>query len=111
MKLIEQMDCWIETEQSIVRAQLMREDVARLRKLVSLVESAGTETAYAKDGLYIGWTQGDFTTHQLKEEIQGLMSAVYAHETGGRSEVQNQAVYDAWIAFHNARVEKLVHCK
>lgn len=111
MQLISQMHHWIETSESRVHAQLLREDVARLEKLIALVDSSANEAACLKDGLYIGWTQGDFTTYQLKPEIEALIAAVYAHETTGRTEDLNRATQTTWVAFHNARIEKLVHCK
>lgn len=110
MHLIEDMERWIETEESLFRAQLLREDVARLRKLFTLAQSQETFEAYAKEGLYIGWTQGDFHTHQLKDTIEALMAAVHAYETGGRGDEQDRAVREAWAVFHRTRLEKLVHC-
>lgn len=110
MHIIEEMESRIEGEESMFQAQLLREDVARLRKLTSLAQSEETFEAYAKKGLYIGWTQGDIHTHQLKDTINTVMTAVHAYETGGRDDEQDRAVREAWAVFHRTRLEKLVHC-
>jgi hypothetical protein len=110
MHLVEELQSWIDAEESLFRAQLLREDMARLGKLAELAQSQESYEGYAKEGLYIGWTQGDFHTQLLKEPIEALMAAVHAYETGGRTDVQDQAVRQAWGVFHRMRLDKLVHC-
>jgi hypothetical protein len=104
------MEQRLEAEESLFREQLLREDIARLRKLESMAREHATLEAFAKAGLYIGWTQGDFRTHELKEPIQALLAAFHAHETGGRSDEQDRALRAAWEAFDRLRMEKLLGC-
>ena len=110
MHLVKEMERRLETEESLFRAQLLREDIARLRKLVSMAREHETLEAFAKAGLYIGWTQGDFRTHELKPSIEALLAALFAYEAGGRSDAQDRSVRAAWQAFDRERMEKLLGC-
>ncbi len=110
MLLIEELEARLETEESPFRAQLLREDIARLRKLVSMAGAHGTAESFAKDGLYIGWTHGDFRTHELKDTIQALLAALYAYETGGRAAALDRPLRAAWEAFDRDRMTKLLGC-
>ena len=80
MKLIADLEALIEKEQSLFRAQLLREDVARLRKLQELARTAKDREAFKKSGIRIGWTQGDARTHELREPLERLLAALYARE-------------------------------
>lgn len=110
MHLIEELERRLETEQSVFRAQLLREDLARLSKLRAMARDGDTLAAFVKEGLYIGWTQGDFRTHELKTEIETVLAALYAYETGGRTDELDTAVRGAWQAFDRERMEKLIGC-
>ena len=102
MKLIEDLESLVAKEPSMFRAQLLREDVARLRKLQALVESAPDLEAFKKAGMRIGWTQGDARTHELAEPLTRLLEAVYAS--------REEELLPAWEALHRARMERLVGC-
>jgi hypothetical protein len=66
---------------------------------------------FAKAGLYIGWTEGDFRTHELKELIEALLAALYVYETGrGHSNKQDLALRAAWADFNRERMENLLGC-
>ena len=110
MHLVEEMARRLEAEESPFRAQLLREDIARLGTLASLAREHETFETFAKAGLYIGWTQGDFRTHELKAPIEALLAAFYAYETGGRGEAQDRSLRTAWQAFDRERMEKLLGC-
>ncbi len=69
-----------------------------------------TLEAFAKAGLYIGWTQGDFRTDELKAPIEALLAAIRAYETDGRSDRRDGAVRAAWRPFDCERMEKLLGC-
>lgn len=107
MKLIEDLESLIAKEPSMFRAQLLREDVARLRKLQSLAAAAPDAAAFRKAGARIGWTQGDARTHELGEPLERLLAAVYAFEKDSAPEAP---IIEAWEALHRARMEKLVGC-
>jgi hypothetical protein len=102
MQLIEDLTRWVAKEPSLFRAQLLREDIARLRKLQELAKSAPDAEAFRKSGMRIGWTQGDARTHELREPLVRLLDAVYAS--------QEEEISLAWEALHRARMEKLVGC-
>ena len=110
MSLVTEMEQRLEAEESPFRAQLLREDIARLRRLESLAREHADLESFAKEGLYIGWTQGDFRTHELKAPLEALLAAFHAYETGGRSDEQDRALHAAWANFDRERMEKLLGC-
>ena len=107
MQLIEDLLGLAAKDQSLFRSQLLREDVARLRKLQELARTAADEAAFLKSGMRIGWTQGDARTHELREPLERLLAAVYAFEKGAAAEAP---IAEAWDALHRARMERLVGC-
>ena len=102
MELIARLEALVEKEESLFRAQLLREDIARLRKLQALAESAPDLEAFKRAGMRIGWTQGDARTHELAEPLARLLEAVYAS--------REEQLLPAWEALHRARMERLVGC-
>lgn len=110
MHLIEELDSAVGAERSMFRAQLLREDVARLRRLAALAGDCPDLASFLKQGLYAGWTQGDFRTGELKGSIEAVLTAFYAYRTGGRTDAQDRALRAAWDAFDRERIEKLVGC-
>lgn len=102
MRLVARLEALLEKEESLFRAQLLREDIARLKKLEALAKSAADAEAFEKAGMRLGWTQGDARTHELREPLVRLLHAVYAS--------QEEETLLAWEALHRARMEKLVGC-
>jgi hypothetical protein len=102
MELIARLESLVAREESLFRAQLLREDIARLEKLEALAKSAPDAEAFRKAGMRIGWTQGDARTHELREPLERLLDAVYAS--------RDEEIFPAWEALHRARMEKLVGC-
>ena len=102
MQLLEKLSAVLAVESSLFQAQLLREDIARLRKLQELAKSAPDAEAFKKAGMRIGWTQGDARTHELREPLVRLLDAVYAS--------QEEEIFLAWEALHRARMERLVGC-
>jgi hypothetical protein len=102
MELIARLESLMAKEDSLFRAQLLREDIARLNKLEALAKSAADAEAFRKAGLRIGWTQGDARTHEIREPLVRLLDAVYAS--------RDEEIVAAWEALHRARMEKLVGC-
>ncbi|MCF6220875.1 MAG: hypothetical protein L3J65_07160 [Robiginitomaculum sp.] len=110
MKLITYLESVISRNEGIVQTQLAREDLARVEKLRELAKTHDTYAALEKDGLYIGWTKGDFRTHELSDPIKALMRAVYNLEKTGDVAKYNDRIMDIWAAFHTLRLKTLVHC-
>lgn len=107
MELIARLEALAGKEESLFRAQLLREDVARLKKLRELAGKSPDEQVFKKAGMRIGWTQGDARTHELREPLERLLAAVYAFEKGAAPEAP---IAEAWEALHRSRMEKLVGC-
>lgn len=110
MRLIEELERRLGVEQSLFRAQLLREDIARLNKLRELARSAGDVVAYRKASLRLGWTQGDSRTHELRGPLDALIEAVYEYEIGTGGGGQDARITEAWTELHRTRMERLVGC-
>lgn len=98
-----------EEDQSIFRRQLAKEDLVRLDKLSVLVKLKPDFDSFQKEGLYIGWTQSDMRTHELKGTIEPVLQALFDIWRGDKSEVEAKLVA-VWAAFEQDRLKKLVHC-
>lgn len=109
MRWIEDLEAGIGAEGSPFRAQLLREDVARLRRLVTIAAAAADVETFRAAGRRLGWTQGDQRTGEVAEELDALLDAVYEHTRRGDAESEQRARF-AWQALTRARVEKLVGC-
>ena len=110
MLLIEELQQRIREEPSLFRAQLLREDIARLTKLGDLARSAGDLDAFKKAARRIGWTQGDVRTSELGETLDALLEAVFAYETGTVGAEQEARIRETWLELHRVRMERLVGC-
>jgi len=111
MQLLEALENAVEREESVFRAQLMREDIGRLRRLKELAREVGSHEEFLKQGLYIGWTPDDLRTHEFKDELEPLLDAVYLRCRGeGDAGAADRRIDDAWRAFDAKRLERLVGC-
>jgi hypothetical protein len=110
MKLLETLQRLAAEEASPFRAQLAREDVARLRRLQEFARSASDLASFKQRGMRIGWTQGDLRTHELRAPLESLLEAVYAGETGATGADQDARIDAAWRDLHRTRMERLVGC-
>lgn len=111
MRLIEELERQLAAEQSPFRAQLLREDLARLARLRQLTREGGGLAACRQAALRLNWTQGDLRTHELRAPLESLVDAVHACETGADPHEGRQArVVEAWNELHRVRMEQLVGC-
>ncbi len=110
MRLIVELESRIAGEESLFRAQLLREDVARLRKLRELAVAAADRETLEVAARRLGWTQGEQRTHELHAALGPLFDAVFAFEHGDTGEASEQRIHDAWVALTRERVERLVGC-
>jgi hypothetical protein len=110
MRLIDDPERAVAKEESLFRAQLLREDLARLRKLEALAQTLGKDE-FAQQGMRIGWTQGDARTGELQEPLAALLDAVYRliKEREKRDELEER-VSECWHALHRVRMERLLGC-
>lgn len=122
MQLLDELKQRLDGESSLFRAQLLREDIARVTKLGELARSAGDAEAFRKAAMRIGWTQGDSRTQELAAPLGALFEAVYARYGDGgsgtagegsevtRDPAQEARIAAAWHELHRVRMERLVGC-
>lgn len=110
MRLIEELGQRVGREDRLFRAQLIREDIARLQRLQEIARTAADAAAYRKASMRIGWTQGDLRTHELRAPLEALLDAVYAYETGTKGTEEDARIAAAWFALDRTRMERLVGC-
>ena len=110
MRLIEELRHELAGEQSLFRAQLLREDIARLTRLTELARATPEFASFRKAALRIGWTQGDARTQELAGPLDELLAAVHAYCGGATDAAQEARIGDAWTALHRLRMERLVGC-
>jgi hypothetical protein len=92
------------------RAQLLREDLARLRRLCELAAAASDRAAFAAAARRLGWTQADTRTGELAHVLAPLFESVYAYEHGESGEAIERRILDSWEALTRERLERLVGC-
>ena len=102
MQLLHELERLAEAEESLFRRQLLREDVARLRRLEALRSASPDLETFRKTGLRLGWTQGDARTSEIAAQVESLLKAVYAGE--------DARITEAWNELHRARMERLLGC-
>ncbi|MBU6485044.1 MAG: hypothetical protein KGL70_13100 [Betaproteobacteria bacterium] len=122
MQLLDELKQRLDAESSLFRAQLLREDIARLTKLGELARSTGDFDAFRKAAMHIGWTQGDARTQELAGPLGILLEAVYPYFREDRSgtagecgaaacdPAQEARIAAAWHELHRVRMERLVGC-
>jgi hypothetical protein len=110
MRLAEELEQQLAAESGMFRAQLLREDLARLRDLCELACSSPDRAAYGAAARRLGWTQGDARAAELAHVLRPLFEAVYDYEHGEEGEAIEGRIVDAWAALTRERLERLVGC-
>ena len=103
MQLITDLEAMLAAEESVFRSQLLREDIARLRKLQDLAAECEDVAAFKKAGSRIGWTQRDMMTHLISDSLGAFLEALYERQTDADIE-------SAWRNLCRERNEKLIKC-
>jgi len=98
MRLAHELAHRLSSEQSPVRAQLLREDLSRLRRLCEVAASARDRKACAAAAARLGWTPGDAREHELAHVLRPLVDAVYDYEHGEEGEAIEARIHRAWEA-------------
>ena len=110
MQLIQTLNNIINGDAGYVQTQLAKEDLKRLEKLQELAKSCENEAEMQKQGLYIGWTNGDIRTHELAVPLKQLIKAIYAYENGEKTAELDDKITNIWVNFHQLRLKVLIHC-
>ncbi len=109
MTLSEELKSVLERTESVVQQQLLREDIARIRQLEELARSCPSYEEFEHQGLFIGWTQGDFRTGELHGSLKPLLKALHQAVNAPSDDVHGE-VRACWIAFNQERSKRLVGC-
>lgn len=109
MRLIDTLEQRVARETSYFQAQLLREDIARLKTLEALAQNTNGLQAFVKAGMRLGWTAGDARTHEIKAPLEALLAAVYAGKADA-GVAEDARIEAAWIELHRVRMEKLLGC-
>ena len=110
MDLLARLESEMRKEESYFRAQLLREDLARLERLKDLAARLPGVEAFKKEGLTIGWTPGDTRSWELKSTLDPFLEAFYAAATRGSGADTDGRLLGAWRAFDAQRMDRLVGC-
>jgi len=110
MRLIETLRRRAAEESSPFRAQLVREDVARLDRLLQLARNEPELAAFKAAGLRIGWTPGDARTQELRAPLERLLDLIHEHPTSSVGAELDTAIEQTWLDLHRLRMERLLGC-
>ena len=102
MRLIGDLERRLDGEQSMFQAQLLREDIARLKKLGDLARAVADETSFVAAGMRVGWTPGDARTAELREPLEAFLKAAFSND--------DARIVRAWEELHRVRMERLLGC-
>lgn len=108
MQLIEWFENATSSEESPFRQQLLREDIARLRRVKILAGEACNEIEFVKTASMVGWTNIDLRTHELEPVLRPLLMAFYREEQHGGGSADE--VKRAWRAIDAVRLERFAGC-
>ncbi len=110
MKLLEDLTNAANNVDSPFQSQLIREDIARLNKLLDLAGASATFKDFRKEGFYIGWTRDDLRTMEMAETLDRFLDTFYRFVVGENSAVTEQELIQDWSSFNRDRMEKLIGC-
>jgi hypothetical protein len=110
VRLIDELTERIASETSLFRAQLMREDVARLAKLDALARAGTDDDAYRRAARRLGWTAQDARTGEIADALDRLLDAVRDAAGDAAGEAAQARIREAWLELTRARLERLVGC-
>lgn len=110
MHLIDELEQRAAVETSMFRAQLLREDVVRLRRLFALADASPDEDTYKRAARRLGWTAQDARTSELCEPLEALLDAVRAARSTASQDAAEARIRDAWLELTRVRIERLIGC-
>lgn len=107
MRLIETLKARQGTEESYFRSYLIREDVARLERVLALARESADVAAFQKAAYFQGWSADDVRTGELLPALTPFLDSVWNFVRGSGSE---QAVDASWAALDELRMQRLLGC-
>jgi cell division FtsZ-interacting protein ZapD len=107
--LIDELEQRANIEQSPFRAQLLREDIVRIRKLEELVRSTPELDACRRAARRLGWTTLDARTHELAVPLDRLVDLVRQSLSVPAGTCDGE-IRDAWLELTRLRIESMVGC-
>jgi hypothetical protein len=110
MRLIDELERRLAVEPSLFRAQLLREDIARLRQLDALARSTLDADGYRKAAYRLGWTAQDARTGELRDALDRLLDSWRRALTDAGSEDLDARMLQAWQEMTRLRLENMVGC-
>lgn len=112
MRLIETLEASIAGDDSPFRAQLMREDVTRIKELSEAAKDLNSEQALQHTAMQLNWTASQARTDELATEIGALSQAIFEHVSAGESvtDQQESAVEQCWLRLHHQRLATMTGC-
>lgn len=110
MDLIDELEQRAKLETSLFRAQIFREDIARLRKLEEIVRAVPDPEACQRAVRRLGWTALDARTHELAEPLNRLVDAVRRSQHDAAAGADDSDIRDAWLELTRLRIERMVGC-
>ena len=109
MQLIDELEQRAKVEGSLFRAQLLREDIARLRKLEELVRTTPEADACRRAAQRLGWTALDARTHELAVPLDRLVETVGQSQSAAAGSYDGE-IRDVWLELTRVRIESMVGC-
>lgn len=110
MHLIDELEQRAKLETSLFRAQMLREDIVRLRRLDGLARSVSDPEACRKAARRLGWTTLDARTAELAEPLDRLVDAVLQAAAVGGGDANETSIREAWLELTRLRMERMVGC-
>ena len=110
MRLIDELGRRLAAEPSPLRAQLLREDIARLHNLDELARSSLDAEAYRKAAYRLGWTAQDARTSELREALDLLLDSWRRALSADRAADLDTLMLQAWQEMTRLRLENMVGC-
>lgn len=110
MRLIDRLNGGLAAEQSYFRQHLVREDIARLERLIAMAPAHPERSEFVSAAMKIGWTPGDSRTHELKPALAPLLEAIHRLAVAGPDAALEDEIEGRWREFEALRMDRLVGC-
>jgi len=111
MQLLNDLQMAMQSEKSMFAAQLLKEDISRLERLLEIAGANADPSAFAKQAMLPGWTAGDMRTFELNPELGAFLEVMHRHAHPGSEPSPSQDEINlSWAALHKRRIDLLVGC-